>query len=481
MQHGHWLTTLVLLLGISGLPVCACAADSTLPTGQRGIVLVMDLTLRVGPGLDRRPLKTLEKGASVWILESREGWLKVNYEGQTGYILDQSEYIRVATAAEPSQSNAPGHAQPITEAQHDMREIRQALEQSNAQVRSFAQTESAIVNELDDCERALNSTRKQASAMEKELAQLEIQIAGGRQALERLEHQIDANERHAARRVVALYKLGWLGHVPVLASAESSMDFFTRKSNLERILIYDERLLFTLASERQSQAHLLDKMNVDLAAKQAAEAQLKDELARMTLENQKRTRLLADIQSQKALKMATLESLEQSAKALDRTLLSLGSPEPAADSMQALRVKPFSSLKGLLNSPVRGKIVSFFGSYKSNGLDLASFHSGITIRADRGEPIRSVGQGTTLYADWFQGYGNMIIIDHGDHYYTLYAHLDELFKSEGSRVEAEEVIATVGDTGSLSGPGLHFEVRHHGKPLDPLQWLDNIKRSHLNE
>jgi murein DD-endopeptidase MepM/ murein hydrolase activator NlpD len=99
------------------------------------------------------------------------------------------------------------------------------------------------------------------------------------------------------------------------------------------------------------------------------------------------------------------------------------------------------------------------------------FQSGINIKADRGEPIRAVYSGQTLFSSWFKGFGNMIIIDHGDHYYTVYAHLEEQFKSKGDPVEAGEVIATVGDTGSLTGAGLHFEVRHHGKPMNPLGWI----------
>jgi murein hydrolase activator len=76
-----------------------------------------------------------------------------------------------------------------------------------------------------------------------------------------------------------------------------------------------------------------------------------------------------------------------------------------------------------------------------------------------------------LYAGWFKGYGKMIIIDHGQHYYTVYAHAEELFKDKGDSVESGEVIATVGDSGSISGPELYFEVRHYGKPVDPLEWI----------
>ncbi|MFP4387749.1 MAG: murein hydrolase activator EnvC family protein, partial [Desulfococcaceae bacterium] len=79
--------------------------------------------------------------------------------------------------------------------------------------------------------------------------------------------------------------------------------------------------------------------------------------------------------------------------------------------------------------------------------------------------------GEVIYAGWFKGYGNMIILDHGDHYYTLYAHAGELFKGEGDIVRSGEVIASAGHGGAMEGSGLHFEVRHHGKPLDPMEWL----------
>ena len=121
--------------------------------------------------------------------------------------------------------------------------------------------------------------------------------------------------------------------------------------------------------------------------------------------------------------------------------------------------------------PVKGKIISFFGPFKNKKFNVVNFQSGIKIKADRGEPIRAVSDGHILYASWFKGYGNMIIIDHGNSYYTVYAHAEELFTSKGDRVEAGQVVATVGDSGSMIGPNLHFEIRHHGKPIDPLEWF----------
>lgn len=121
--------------------------------------------------------------------------------------------------------------------------------------------------------------------------------------------------------------------------------------------------------------------------------------------------------------------------------------------------------------PVKGKIISFFGPFKNKKFNVINFQSGIKIKSDRGEPIRAVSDGHVLYASWFKGYGNMIIIDHGDSYYTVYAHAEELFTTKGTRVETGQVVATVGDSGSMIGPNLHFEIRHHGKPIDPLKWI----------
>lgn len=133
--------------------------------------------------------------------------------------------------------------------------------------------------------------------------------------------------------------------------------------------------------------------------------------------------------------------------------------------------KPFSDFKGLLNMPVEGNIINLFGPYRNTQFNVTNFRNGIDIKTDKGEPVRAVYTGRIMYASWFKGYGNMMIIDHGAHYYTVYAHMEEMFKSTGDWVDNGDVIATVGDTGSMSGARLYFEIRHHGKPVDPVKWL----------
>ena len=163
--------------------------------------------------------------------------------------------------------------------------------------------------------------------------------------------------------------------------------------------------------------------------------------------------------------------LKNSAKELDNKIRSIRKQPVTPSNSENRAEKPIAAFKGLLKMPVKGKIAFLFGPFKNPKFNVTNFRSGIGIRVKKGEPVRAVFRGTVVFSSWFKGYGNMIIIDHGTNYHTVYAHLEEVFKTTGDLVEAGEVIATVGDTGLISEITLHFEIRHHGKPLDPLHWL----------
>jgi septal ring factor EnvC (AmiA/AmiB activator) len=217
--------------------------------------------------------------------------------------------------------------------------------------------------------------------------------------------------------------------------------------------------------------NMLKRLDAHKALKSAHAAEHQKQTRLMSLEQSRRTKLLADIRKQKSLELAAIEALTQAAAALERKIASLSTVELEAAPDNNASQLSFSAHKGLLIMPVNGKIINLYGEYKNPKYSITNFRSGIDIKADQGEPIRSVFKGKVIYSEWFKGYGNMIIIDHGNSYYTVYAHLEETFKSKGDAVDAEEVIATLGDTGSMTGAKLYFEVRHHGKPMNPLKWL----------
>ncbi|MGD1968864.1 MAG: peptidoglycan DD-metalloendopeptidase family protein, partial [Desulfobacterales bacterium] len=291
-------------------------------------------------------------------------------------------------------------------------------------------------------------------------------------ASEILLKQIQANEQYVADRLIALYKLNWLGKFNVLASADNLQELLHRKKAIELILAQDQTVIQNLIDNRLEFEKVRSRLEKHRNEKrQQANAYLK-QIKRMASERKKRSNLLAYVRKEKSAQLAAIESLKQAARDLDEKIKNLGLGANPGVSGEYRTGESFQSYKGLLKLPVKGKIVSLFGEFKNTRYQVLNFRSGIEIQTERGEPIQAVYAGKVLYADWFKGYGNMIIIDHGDNYYTVYAHIEEAFKANGDSVETGEVIATVGDTDSISGPKLYFEVRHHGKPLDPMQWIE---------
>jgi septal ring factor EnvC (AmiA/AmiB activator) len=210
-------------------------------------------------------------------------------------------------------------------------------------------------------------------------------------------------------------------------------------------------------------------------------------------EQRKRRILLASVREEKAGHLATVKELEASAKDLQALIARLQTEEERqrrAGRPPARREGPrgeapggqdevldirddgrFERLKGRLPWPAAGPLISTFGRQEHPRFRTVTFNRGIEIAAPEGKDIVAVAEGTVIYADWFKGYGRLIILDHGGGYFTLYAHASEILAAAGEAVARGQAIGRVGDTGSLEGPQLYFELRHKGKPQDPLVWL----------
>ncbi len=349
--------------------------------------------------------------------------------------------------------------------------ISREIEKGRQDVTAITSRESDIIKHLNQVELALNTSRKRTADLKSEIGKLAHMIENASTASKKLRNQIHANEDYASRRLVALYKINRLGKFYLLASAESMNEFIQRKAGLERILAYDEKIRGDLVKNQAELKKMLKRLDAHKALKSARAAEYQEQTRLMSRERSTRTKLLVDIRKQKALELAAIDALAQAAEDLEHKIKLLNTKKSEAVPDRNISQLSFSAHKGLLIMPVKGKIINLFGPYKNPKYDVINFRSGIDIKADHGEPIRSVFKGKVIYSNWFKGYGNMIIIDHGNSYYTVYAHMEETFKSKGDEVIAGEVIATVGDTGSMRGAKLYFEVRHHGKPMNPLKWL----------
>lgn len=445
------------------------------PLKDMGEIIIPRLNVRDEPGTHGRIIGVLTRGEQVPIISHEDGWFEIRIGNKVGYIRAKDRYVRKIVQREENGAIDSHHPDDdLIQYREEAELIQHQLEAAKAQVVSFTEKETDVIHTLNELDYSLNTTRKQVRSLERELSALENQIKTSEKQISDLSAQIKTTEAYAYQRLVALYKLSWLGETHMLASAESVFDIIRRQRGLEHILSADEQILSDLWKNKNNLQNLLNEQNDQIGKKRRLDIEVKQQIQELSRKRDRRSQLLANIRNQKSLEMAAIDALSRSANALNEKIRSL-SETPSFDrerqSIEDPGQKPFSHLKGLLKMPVKGKVIATFGPYNNTEFNVMNFRSGIDIKADRGEPIHAVYSGKVLYASWFKGYGNMLIIDHGDNYYTVYANIEELFKSPGDHVQRDEVVATVGDAGSRIGSKLYFEVRHHGKPLDPLHWL----------
>ena len=201
-------------------------------------------------------------------------------------------------------------------------------------------------------------------------------------------------------------------------------------------------------------------------------------------EGDRRRALLAKVREERTTHERMVEELLKASRRLETLVQELRQRAAARASVPkpTARLRPapepggrpgegFGALRGSLPWPTGGRVVSAYGPQIHPRFGTRTFRNGIDIEAPEGTEFKAVYPGTVLYTGWFKGYGNMIILDHGHGYYTLYAHASAIQVREGETVRQGQVIGQVGETGSLAGPRLYFEVRSQGQPEDPQRWL----------
>jgi len=351
-------------------------------------------------------------------------------------------------------------------AQDKVLDIHTRIQTQEKMMETFSQKEVEIIGRLNKIDYELNKARVKVLALSKEIMLLEGRIEPLSQDRERLSREIALNREYAGERLRALYKMNMFGRLDAAELPLSVFDFFLQQNSMKRIITSDFNILEKQTVDLEKFEILEKALKKEIQAKTALETKLNNQIRMNKKETLKKALILKEIRQKKKLSFAAVESLKHAALQLDKRIISLQKGETSG-----LKGSSFSNYQGRLLIPVKGRIISKFGPSRTGDYKSFTFQKGIDIKVERGEPVKSVFRGEVMFAQWLKGYGNLLIINHGDNYYTLYAHVEEIFKKKGERVDTGEIIATTGDTGSIKGVCLHFEVRHHGKPVNPLKWL----------
>ncbi len=215
-----------------------------------------------------------------------------------------------------------------------------------------------------------------------------------------------------------------------------------------------------LLKERNNRQLVLNKLSGQITAQ-------RKEIATLKRDEQRLTELLDRLAKQAAARAASKRNnAKPPAEKPDTPARPLGLneqvPEYRADGL------PFSRLKGALRLPARGELMNRFGTPRPGG---GPSWKGLFIRATGGAEVRVVAQGVVAFSDWLRGFGNLIIVDHGEGYMSLYSNNESLYKKTGEKVKAGETIAAAGNSGGQEDTGVYFELRHQGRPVDPMSWV----------
>jgi septal ring factor EnvC (AmiA/AmiB activator) len=428
----------------------------------KGKINAGKLNVRSAPDNDSTVVVVLNKGERVNVLEMQGGvggWLTVEYRGIKGYIRNRSRYILLKQVSSQSQK-PPGTNQSRQAA------IERQIREENRKVKKFSRQEMQILDGLNEIDKALNRARLTARDLRRDAVAISEEIEKTQARIADLNKSMKAARDYAGKRLNALFRMQMMGRLEMAAPPSSLFDFVIIQNALKKVVESDFSLLNTQARNMQELNTLEQNLNSQRKLKSDLQEQLAYEINVRKKEALKKEDILKEIRRRKRLALAAKSSLEVSSRALNQTISAIA---PRADSS---RIKTsFARQKGRLPYPIKGKIISRFGTKRKGDYNAFTFQSGIDIKAERGTPVKNVFSGEVMFAQWLKGYGNLMIINHGNNYYTLYAHVEELYKKKGEQVDTGEIIGTAGDTGSIKGPCLHFEVRHHGKPVDPLKWL----------
>lgn len=267
---------------------------------------------------------------------------------------------------------------------------------------------------------------------------------------------------------------GQLNYLEVITGAKSFSDFANRLELLKRVIRSDYNLILEIQNQKaqiEAKEEQLekDKARLDALAQEAQKAQ--SQIAAKKAEQQK---VLDDAKDNKAAAAQMEQDLIAESKRVHNLIQErLRQQEAArqAASQSGGEAPSYTQGSGVLSWPCNGPITSPYGYRVHPIFGTTIYHSGIDIGVDYGTPIHSADSGTVIYAGWISGYGNAVIIDHGNGMQTLYGHNQSLNVSEGQSVSKGQVIAFAGSTGNSTGPHCHFEVQVNGSAVDPMGYL----------
>ncbi len=351
----------------------------------------------------------------------------------------------------------------------DLEHLGRNLERERMLYERLQRESTSLLQTLVELDQEVDSSEHQLRSTEERLADLERQLDGYRRKRQQAARSLDELRGRLGRRLRRLYMQGEVGWPNLVFGSGSISEGLQRHDVLKRLALADRQLARDVARSRDLLRQAEQRIQEQKAELESVRKQVRKRRERAALIREDKLAALDLVKKKKDLRKRALAELKQARGRLSSLVSSIEGKATAAGG--------FASWRGRLPAPVAGGRVEVkFGKQVDQRFGTVTMHQGVDIRAPGRKPVRAIYPARVVFADVFQGYGRLVILDHGGSYYTLYAHMDGLNVVKGQRVEQGEPVGTLGASGSLKGPYLYFEVRKRGRAVDPARWVRLDKR-----
>ena len=365
-----------------------------------------------------------------------------------------------ASSAQTGSDRLAGRQQELRELKREMEENRKRIEDLRLQERSLGDLEERI-------RRDKRMTARYAAELESQEGALLDDLRARTEQLDARGAEHDQMREKLVRRMRLYQRRGSPTTAEILLSSADFSELFSRGALLARAIRRDRADLLWLKESREELARETSLLDAQRRSLESLREEKRREQARLEAESKRTSREIGAVRQERAAFERRQSELAESEKRIQELIRELEreSRAPGASG------PGLAGLRGRLPWPARGEVIERFGVHAHPRFQTKVQNRGIDIAAPAGSPVVAVADGVVAFVDWLSGYGRCVIVDHGAETYTLYAHCRRVLVAKGARVAAGQQIAEVGETDSVKGSCLHFEIRVRSDAVDPLEWL----------
>jgi septal ring factor EnvC (AmiA/AmiB activator) len=373
--------------------------------------------------------------------------------------------IQIGSGAEPSTIKDE-----MTQERGRLEQLKKKIAETKKKATKAKKKHGSVLKNIEQLDQQLYRKKKERTRIDAQIKEKDQELANLSINIAHHEKNVKIHRDAVTARLRLLYMEGRTGYLKALFTAETFADATNRMDYIGWVAQREHGLVRQFQEDLTKIQLLRDQQAQAREVLLALQGETRHTITEISGLKRKKRTVLISLSKEKNTHERAVEGLQRSAEQVDSLLKALDQRFRLAQARLRKTPGKLPSLGSFL-WPAKGKVVSFFGRQKHPTFDTYVTKKGIEIKAREGSPIRSVSAGKVVYADWLKGYGLVVIVDHTNGFYSLYAHASKLLVAEGNEVAMGQMIGHTGETGVTKDDTLYFELRKGTTPIDPLKWL----------